>query len=307
MIGWVEPSSETIEFNRQLEQLLSEYPRVDQISASQARTEREEGRSAFGQLRLSDRAVERSIKTEVGTLRIRCFLPERPRGAYLHIHGGGWVLGGIHHQDPRLERLSDTCGLAVLSVDYRLAPEHPYPAAPDDCEAAALWLAENTATEFGTDRLLIGGESAGAHLSVVTLLRLRDRHGMMPFGGANLVYGAYDLRLSQSCKAWGDRLLVLNTPITEYFVRSFAPSDRLEDPDVSPILADLAGLPQALFTVGTEDPLFDDTQVMFERWRAAGNGAELAVYPGGAHGFDAFPIALAEEALTRMYSFLEGC
>ena len=100
---------------------------------------------------------------------------------------------------------------------------------------------------------------------------------------------------------------MLNTPITEYFVRSFAPSDRLEDPDVSPIFADLAGLPPALFTVGTEDPLFDDTQMMFDRWRAAGNQAELAVYPGGAHGFDAFPIALAEEALTRMYAFLERC
>ncbi|HJU52591.1 MAG TPA: alpha/beta hydrolase [Acidimicrobiia bacterium] len=303
----MEPSVEAIEFNRQLEQLLSEYPRVDTISPSEARSEREEGRSAFGPLRLSERAVERTIETKVGDLRLRCFLPDNPRGVYLHIHGGGWVLGGIHHQDPRLERLSDTCGLAVLSVDYRLAPECPYPAAPDDCEAAALWLAENAPAEFGTERLLIGGESAGAHLSVVTLLRMRDRHGLTPFVGANLVYGAYDLRLSQSCRSWGDRLLVLNTPITEYFVRSFVPAERLEDPDVSPILADLSGLPPALFTVGTEDPLYDDTQLMFERWRAAGNGAELAVYPGGAHGFDAFPIALAEEALTRMYDFLERC
>ena len=115
------------------------------------------------------------------------------------------------------------------------------------------------------------------------------------------------MRLSESCKAWGDRLLVLNTPITEYFVRSFVSAERLEDPDVSPLLADLSGLPSALFTVGTEDPLFDDSQMMFERWRAAGNAAELAVYPGGAHGFDAFPIAIGEEALTRMYAFLERC
>lgn len=303
----MDPSVEAIEFNRELERLLSEYPRVDTISPSEARSEREAGRSAFGPLRLSEHAVERTIETGVGDLRLRCFLPDSPRGVYLHIHGGGWVLGGIHHQDPRLQRLSETCDLAVLSVDYRLAPECPYPAAPDDCEAAALWLVENAGDEFGTKRLLIGGESAGAHLSVVTLLRLRDRHGLTPFAGANLVYGAYDLRLSQSCRAWGERLLVLNTPITEYFVRSFVPADRLEDPDVSPILADLAGLPPALFTVGTEDPLFDDTQLMFERWKAAGNKAELAVYQGGAHGFDAFPIALAEEALTRMYDFLARC
>jgi acetyl esterase/lipase len=308
MIREVEPSTETIEYNRELEVLLSQYPRVDKIPPAQARREREEGRSAFGPLQLSDRAVERNIDTTKGDLRVRCFLPEQPVGAYMHIHGGGWVLGGIHHQDPRLERLSEECNLAVVSIDYRLAPEHPYPAAPDDCEAAALWLVENAESEFGSGRLLIGGESAGAHLSAVTLLRLRDRHGLTPFVGANLVYGAYDLRLSQSCRDWGDRLLVLNTPITDYFVSSFVSADQRDDPDVSPILAsDLSNLPPALFTVGTEDPLYDDSTLMYERWLAAGNKAELAVYPGGAHGFDAFPIALAEEALVRMYRFLNAC
>lgn len=300
-------SVETAEFNERLEALLAEYPRVDAIPAALARSEREDGRSAFGPIRLSSRARERTIDGLRGPLRLRCFLPEQPGGVYLHFHGGGWVLGGVHHQDPRLERLSDTCQLAVMSVDYRLAPEHPYPAGPDDCEAAALWLVENSVAEFGTNRLLIGGESAGAHLSVVTLLRLRDRHGLTSFSGANLAYGPYDLRLTESAKAWGDRLLVLNTPITEYFVRSFAAEHRLEDPDLSPLLADLANMPPALFTVGTEDPLIDDSRLMFDRWVAAGNEAEFEVYPGGAHGFDAFAIALAEQALVRMYEFLDRC
>lgn len=297
---------ETAEFNRVLEDLLLQYPWVEKIPASQAREERELGRSAFGPLQLSDRALERAIPTSQGQIQVRCFVPADPRGVYFHIHGGGWVLGGIHHQDPRLERLSDECELAVVSVDYRLAPENPYPAGPDDCEAAALWLVENAAGEFGTDRLLIGGESAGAHLSVVTMLRLRDRHGLRPFAGANLVYGAYDLRMTPSASRWGERRLVLNTPIIEYFIGSFVPTSDRAHPDISPLLADLSGMPPALFTVGTEDPLVDDTVAMHQAWLRAGSPAQLAIYPGGAHGFDAFPISIGEEARAEMYRFLSA-
>ncbi len=86
---------------------------------------------------------------------------------------------------------------AVLSVDHRLAPEHPFPAGPDDCEAAARWLVDRAEAEFGTARLLIGGESAGAHLSVLTLLRLRDRHGITgTFRAAHLTFGPYDLSMT---------------------------------------------------------------------------------------------------------------
>src|SRR5690606_5171609 len=101
------------------------------------------------------------------------------------------------------ERLVDHCGLAVVSVDYRLAPEAPYPAAPDDCEAAARWLAAEAKERFGTDRLFIGGESAGAHLSVVTMVRLRDRHRLTPFCGANLNAGCFDLALTPSARRFG--------------------------------------------------------------------------------------------------------
>ena len=95
--------------------------------------------------------------------------------------------------DSRNVLLADTAGIAVVSVDYRLAPEHPWPAAPDDCETAALWLAGQAEDSFGTDRLMIGGASAGATLAVTTLLRLRDRGHLQPFAGAVLQFGAYDL------------------------------------------------------------------------------------------------------------------
>src|SRR5260370_23299955 len=119
-----------------------------------------------------------------------------PRGVYLHLHGGGWVLGGADMQDPMLERIADNTGQIVVGVEYRLAPEDPYPAGPDDCEAAAAWLVQNAKKEFGTDALTIGGESAGGHLTAVTIVRMRGRHGYNGFRGANIVYGGFGLCLT---------------------------------------------------------------------------------------------------------------
>ena len=124
---------------------------------------------------LSDLAVDRIIPGPDGDLRIRTFSPPGPaRAVMIHLHGGGWAIGRPEMSDRANEALASERGIAVVSVDYRLAPEHRFPAAIDDCEAAALWLLEHAAAEFGTETLLIGGESAGAHLSVLTLLRLRD-------------------------------------------------------------------------------------------------------------------------------------
>lgn len=293
----------TAAFIVELEAQIAQEPPVYTQAPETIRAARESG-SRAGPVVFSDMARERVIEGPAGDLTLRTFVPGEVIGAYLHIHGGGWVIGRAHLQDPRLEAIAQSCGLAVVSVDYRLAPEHPYPAGPDDCEAAATWLAEHAKSEFGSDRLAIGGESAGAHLSAVTLLRMRDRHGFTGFSAANLVYGAYDLSGTPSVRNWGERNLVLNTPGIEWFSNHFAPRDKRRDPDVSPLFADLAHLPPALFTVGTLDPLLDDTLFMHSRWLAAGNEAELAVYPGGVHGFDAHPIKLAQRARERMHRFL---
>ncbi len=117
--------------------------------------------------------------------------------------------------------------------------------------------------------------------------------------------GCYDLRLTPSAAGWGAEKLVLNTRDIRTFVGHFVPDGvALDDPDVSPILADLSGLPPALLTIGTRDALLDDSLFMAGRWAAAGNGSELAVYPGGAHVFTAFPGRLAEQALARIDDFL---
>jgi acetyl esterase/lipase len=204
-----------------------------------------------------------------------------------------------------LERVADNTGQAVVAVEYRLAPEHPYPLGPDDCEEAAVWLVRNGKNEFGTDALTIGGESAGGHLTAVTILRMRDRHGYTGFRGANFVYGAFDLSMTPSQRLFGDTRLVLRTIDMHQFYNAFLPSitDRRIS-DISPLYADLKNLCPALFTVGTKDALLDDTLFMHARWVAAGNEAELAVYPGGAHGFTLFPSDLSRSAITGMDAFL---
>ena len=298
---------ETQTWNAQLATLLASVPPIWTQPPAVTRAAREAGRGPFGALVLSEMAVDRTIAGPGGALNIRTFVPPTVTGVYLHFHGGGWTLGGAHHNDPILEGIARGAQVAVVSVDYRLAPEHPYPAGPDDCEAAALWVIEHAGDEFGpgSTRLLIGGESAGAHLSVVTLIRLRDKHSFTGFQRANLTFGAYDLTCTPSVKQAPADALVLTPQAIAWFLDQFVPDAATrKDPDISPLWADLREMPAALFSVGTLDPLLDDSVFMYGRWAAAGNAAELAVYPGAAHGFNAFPISLARQANARIIEFL---
>ncbi|MFJ9822317.1 alpha/beta hydrolase [Streptomyces sp. NPDC101151] len=248
-----------------------------------------------------DRVVE-------GGVRVRVFVPGRVDGVYLHIHGGGWAFGSAGGQDERLWRLAEQARLAVVSVDYRLAPEHPFPAGPDDCEAAARWLVKGAVAEFGTERLLIGGESAGAHLSVVTLLRLRDRHSITgAFRAAHLLFGPYDLSMTPSQRRFGSRQLLSNTDTLRGGYELFTPGmgqEQRRSPEVSPLFADLAGLPSARIVVGSEDPLLDDSLFMAARWQAAGAPVQLGVVAGAMHGFTLFPLTVTERELRRERDFL---
>jgi acetyl esterase/lipase len=259
----------------------------------------------------SDKATDRFIEGPAGALLLREFRPARPRAAMIHIHGGGWMTGEPALTDLLHQALCEHLDLAIVSVDYRLSPEHPYPAGPDDCEAAALWLIENSTTEYGTDRLLIGGESAGAHLCAVTLLRLRDRHNLAErIVGANLVFGAYDLSGTPSARGAGTEGTDILAPeriafMADQFLQGLTPAQR-RDPDVSPLYADLRGLPRALFTVGTADHLVDDTLFMASRWALAGNAAELLVYPDAPHGCIGLPTVLGHW-WTRLEAFLDEC
>lgn len=277
------------------------------VGAAKVRAARARGEGIFPAAVKSERARWIEIDGPAGKIPLRLVAPEKSRGVYLHIHGGGHVLGAADQQDKLLELIADQTGLTAISVEYRLAPEHPYPAGPDDCEAAAVWVSQNV-RDFGGAAMAIGGESAGAHLAALTILRLRDKHGLMPFKAANLVFGVFDLGMTPSARAFGDaERLVLRTIDIVKFSGAFLPGlseAEKRAPQISPLYADLSGLCPALFTVGTKDALLDDSLFMHARWIAAGNAGELDIYPGACHGFIAFPTPQTLASLQRQMAFL---
>jgi len=300
---------EARQLNAEVEAALRAVPAVNTVPAEETRRIRTEGGGIFGPIVRSDTAEDEAIPGPSGNVPIRIIVPDDPVAVYLHIHGGGWTLGGADQQDRLLTTLAQEAQVAVVSVEYRLGPEAFFPAGPDDCEAAAHWLVEHSVERFGTSRLVIGGESAGAHLCALTLLRLRDRRGSADaFLGANLVFGCFDLSLTPSARNWGERNLILSTPIIEWFADQFLPGltpEQRRHPSVSPLYADLHGLPPALFTVGALDPLIDDSLFMCARWQAASNEADLRLYPESIHGFQAFPTRIAAHAIAAQVDFIK--
>ncbi len=293
---------EVKEFNRSIAEQMNKLPSLLDLTPQEIRT-----RDQNWATEKSSIAVDRYITSSAGNkIKLRIFTPGKVQAAYLFIHGGGWISGAADWQDRRLEDIANEAHIVVISVEYRLAPEHPYPSAIDDCEAAALWLVENSEKEFGTHNILIGGGSAGAHLCVLTLLRMRDKHLYTQFKGVNLVFGVYDLGMTPSMRNWGNKELILSTPIVKKLVDYFLPGNiNRYDPTVSPLYADLRHMPPALFTIGTMDPLLDDTLFMYMRWISSGNQADLAICPGGIHGFITMLTPQADLARVNILEFLK--
>lgn len=305
----VDLQEETRAFNDALRALTEMLPPIETLPVELVRRGRYEEGGIFPPPQFVDEARWVDIPSRGGSLRARVISPEgEVRGVYLHIHGGGWSIGAADQQDVLLQLLAREAQLVVASLEYRLAPEHPFPAAPDDCEDAAVWLLDRGAEELGAPcALAIGGESAGAHLSALTLLRLRDLHGTSdPFGAVNFVYGAFDLGGTPSRRRAADSLVLTDSNM-RWFTENFLPGlddEQRRDAAISPLYADLSGLPPAHFTIGTADPLLDDSLFMAARWEAAGNDADLRVYADGIHGFNAFPTGLALAANTAQIEFL---
>ncbi|HUQ56048.1 alpha/beta hydrolase [Lentzea sp.] len=238
-----------------------------------------------------------STPVEVGgrQVNVRIHLPEStPQGVYLDFHGGGFYMGSAAQDDDRNRQRANALGVAVVSVDYRLAPEHPWPAAPDDAETAALWLLDHAGERFGTTRLAIGGFSAGATLAMAALLRLGDR--ARGFAGAALQFGTYDL----SGRTPAGRLIA-----DEYFIQAYAghAPDRTI-PDISPVYGDLRDLPPLLMVVGALDVLLEDNLAMAARVAAVGE-VELKVYPESQHGFTHRDTAMARAARQDIENWLK--
>jgi len=242
-------------------------------------------------------------------------LKPKVTGIIMHIHGGGWVLMDHRCSDPLLQQYADLSGCVSISVGYRLAPEDPFPAGPEDCYDVADWLIENGEKKFGAKLRFIGGESAGGHLSVLTAYHILRNRPSFPltadhFGGLILHFGAYDLSLLPSAltSPLSEAPLILSrtnmVDFADAFLSGISKSD-FKDPSISPLFEDLekwrGKLPPALFTCGTIDPLRDDTVNMAVKWLSAGSpagteGVVVKLYPGAAHGFLAFPPEVYEPA-----------
>lgn len=253
--------------------------------------------------------TDRALPGPAGQIPFRVYRPASDGSAALPLvvnyHGGGWVSGTLNQSDWICSMVSATVGAVVLSVDYRLAPVHPFPAAVQDCYAALVWAADN-ATELGADADRIGvmGDSAGGNLAAATSLVARERHGPRIAHQA-LLYPATDLTLSS--RAMGDNAAkpVLSVEDMLAFCRLYlgGHDGAARDPHASPLLADdHRDLPPALIQVAEHDPLRDDGIRYADALRAAGVPVRLTEYVGMPHGYLSFPriCRCAPQALAEL-------
>jgi len=251
----------------------------------------------------------KNIQGPAGNIPLTIFKPDTIRAVVLDIHGGGWIQGSPEYDAQFNDELARTLKVAVVSVDYRLAPENPFPACIEDSKASAKWLVNNAKKEFGTDKIFVSGASAGGHLAAVTTLYIRDSlKAIDKVKGVNLIYGVYDLGRTPSHRLATDSSFLSKRDMQEIMQLVFGgwSIDQRQDPKYSPLYADLHGLPPALFTVGAADPLADDTYFMEARWRMSGNKTYLAVYPESGHGVDIFPTKMAKAARQKMYEWINN-
>jgi acetyl esterase len=246
-----------------------------------------------------------SIPGPAGRLPVRWYTPRTgraPRPLLVWFHGGGFVVGDLFTADGTARTLADRSGAVVLSVGYRLAPEHDCLAAVDDAWAALNWAATH-AGELGADpaRLVVGGESAGATLSA--LVAQRARHGGPTLGLQVLVSPATDLALDRLATLPGGAAPLLDRAVLDWFSGHFFAGHDPADPCLSPgRAADVAGVAPALILTADWDLLRDDGEAYAERLAASGVAVEHVRYPGQIHGFLAmdriFPAA--RHALDRV-------
>ncbi len=226
-----------------------------------------------------------------GPIPVRIYWPRDPGEGktlpgLLWFHGGGWVIGSVEGEDATARRLATMADCVVVSVEYRLAPEHPYPASITDAYAATVWTVQN-APRLGIDgsRVAIAGYSAGGNLTAVVAQLLRDRGGPTPVHQV-LVNPVTDCAMDTKSYQENDRYL-LTPDLMKWFFNHYAPEgvDRAR-PDISPLrAASLEGLPPATVVTAEYDPLRDEGMAYADALRAAGIPVEARCYEGQIHTF----------------------
>lgn len=226
-----------------------------------------------------------------------------PDRVVLYFHGGGYSTGSINSHRDFLARLCIASKMRVLAADYRLAPEHRFPAQLEDSHRVYLWLIETQGIH--PDRIVLGGESAGAGLTLSTLVSLRDAGLPLP-AGAVLISGWFDLDSRSTSMQFNRHYDFVTRVGIRTMAKRFAPVSEHSNPLVSPVYADMFGLPPLLIQVGAAETLLDDNLRVAEAARAAGVEVKLEVWPDMIHAWHVFAPMLEEgrRAICRIGDFV---
>lgn len=229
------------------------------------------------------------IPGPAGDIPIRIYHPESggPHAVHLHYHGGGWVIGDLETHDADCREICRAAGVIVIAVDYRLAPEHLYPAAVEDCYAAAQWAAANAESIGGSSGpISVGGDSAGGNLAAVVSRIARDA-GAPQINFQLLLYPVTDAAMDTASYAENRDGYLLTEQSMKWFWECYCPDpERRLEPDASPLHArDLSGLPAALVMTAEFDPLRDEGEAYAKRLQEAGVTVTCERYDGLIHGF----------------------
>jgi acetyl esterase len=253
------------------------------------------------------RAIAHVTDDVAGGVPIRIYQPaEVPSGLVVYFHGGGFCIGSIGIMDNVARELAHCANATVVSVEYRLAPEHPYPEGLDDCETVTRWALDSAARlGVAPDRVVVAGESAGGNLAAAVALRLRGDPSST-LAGQVLIYPALDTDDSGHRSRAEFAGVVVQRSTSDWFWQSYsAGHDLTGDPFAVPVRAEsLAGLPPAIVVLGGCDPLRDEGRLYARRLREDGVPVEEICYAGQPHGFVNFGLPAAEEAFHRIGAWL---
>jgi acetyl esterase/lipase len=234
-------------------------------------------------------------------------LGQGPFPTLIYLHGGGWSIGSPATHGKLARQLCAGAGVVVVNVDYRLAPEHPFPVPLDDCVTAVRWTRSHI-DRYGGDptRLAIGGDSAGGNLSAAVINDLRNE---LTFRGALLIYGAFDLEASiRDYDRWApeEDPVLPKGPMQLMLDAYISGGASTDNPRVSPLRNDLRHFPPACLICGTWDPLFGESLTFHERLQAAGRRSQLHRYEAMPHAFVQLPAPEADEAIGVACAFLRA-